>query len=285
MNKNRVVLFLLSAGLLDVLLWGIIFFGGPVGRPELYFLDVGQGDSELVVLPGGVKMLIDGGPTNNILRSLDRALPTTSRYIDLVMLSHAQTDHMEGLIEVFQRYGVGAFLWNGRAGMSKSFEDVGKAVRESGTRVVVLGRGDVIRIGESRFDILSPAPDLLGSDELNDTTLVTRLTHPDIRVLFTGDIGVNVEDRIIADYGYFLVDVLKIPHHGSRFSSSEGFLRALKPRIAVIEVGAKNTYHHPTEEVLGRLRDMGIKTFRTDRDGTIKIAVENGRLDISKTGK
>jgi competence protein ComEC len=264
---------------LDVFLW--LQVAGDLSRKDLklYFLAVGQGDSELVVLPTGVKILIDGGPMNGaILDELGKVLPPQDRYIDLVAMSHPQTDHFGGLIDVFKRYRVGAFVVSGEEGVVASFADLKKAIKENGAVQLVLSAGDKIRNGDSSFLVLSPTPEFLASKDVNSGSLVLELQGNGAAALFTGDIGEEVEQKL-ADVVTAGVDILKVPHHGSKYSSTAGFIQALKPKIAVIEVG-KNNYGHPTEEILNRLKDIGARIFRTDLDKTIKMSVAEGKIKI-----
>ncbi len=286
--KNKNTLIILSAALLvlDFLVYARVFALLHVSRDlKIYFLDVGQGDSELIILPGlpaqagGVKVLIDGGPPNGqLLEDLGKILPPTDRYIDLVMASHPQLDHFGGFIEVLKRYRVGAFLWNGREGTASAWPELKKVVAENSIRTIILAASDKILYGKNRFEILSPPPEFLSSKELNDTTLVTELLSNNSKSLFTGDIGFKVEDYLVKN-SIGEMDILKVPHHGSKTSSGAGFLAALKPKIAAIEVG-KNTYGHPTKETLGRLENIGAKIFRTDQNGTIKILIDGKKISI-----
>lgn len=248
---------------------------------KLYFLDVGQGDSEFVILPGGVKILIDGGPPNGrLLENLADILPSNERYIDLVMMSHPQLDHFGGLIEVLRRYRVGAFLWNGRDGNSKAWTEFKKILEEYSVRGIVLTAPDKIHYRESQFEILSPMPKFLKSEELNDTAVVAKLSSKNSETLFTGDIGFGVEKVLpVSD-----VDILKVAHHGSKYSSGAEFLSAVKPEIAVIEVG-KNSYGHPTEETLSRLENAGAKIYRTDQDGTVELIIDSQKIRVFTYGK
>lgn len=276
--------FLIGFLLLDLFVWGAILFGGPAKATTLYFLDVGQGDSQFIELPGGAQVLVDAGPGKGVIRELDRVLKSTDRYIDLVLLTHPQMDHFEGFIEVLRRYRVGAFISNGARGTAKSFSNLEQAVRESGVPIVVLGEGDRIRIGESRMDVLSPSPELVLSNEPNDGAIVLLLESNGMRSLFTGDIGAAVEERIVNRYN-IRSDALKVAHHGSRFSSSREFLAEVAPAVAVIGVGHSNTYGHPAPETLSRLTAAGARIFRTDKDGTVRVTAKDGKLTVSKTGK
>ncbi|MBI2592814.1 MAG: hypothetical protein HYW37_01460 [Candidatus Colwellbacteria bacterium] len=136
----------------NLFVWYWIFNGSTPSDLNLYFLDVGQGDSELLKLPGGVKVLIDGGPGKAVLGELARALPATERYIDLVMLSHPQLDHFTGLISVMERYKIGAFIYNGREGETTAWRDLKRVLEEKKINVLILAEGDKIKYSGTEFD-------------------------------------------------------------------------------------------------------------------------------------
>ena len=282
LNKNRIIVILIVLVALDILVfWQIGVLNATNQDLRIYFLDVGQGDSELVILPGGVKILIDGGlPNGKVLSELAKILPPTDRYIDLVVLSHPQLDHFGGLIEVLKRYRVGAFIHNGRSGTAKAFLDLEKVLQENNIRVVTLSGGEKIRYQKSVFNILSPISKLLFTKELNDTTLVMELDSKNIKTLFTGDISQKIERRLLNGF-ITEIDVLKVAHHGSKYSSSANFLSAINPALAIIEVG-RNSYGHPTQETLNRLNRIGVKVYRTDEDGTIELVADGESLKVFK---
>ncbi|MBT9170975.1 MAG: ComE operon protein 3 [Actinobacteria bacterium] len=280
-NNSWVILLVLFLVIFNIFVWGRVVFGGPNENLEVYFLDVGQGDSALIVLPGNVKILIDGGPNNKILKELSLVLKPTDRYIDLVILSHPELDHFSGLMDVLKRYQVGAFVFNGRRGNAPAFRDLEKIIKENKIAATVLAENDKIKYLKNRFDVLSPSKNLLQSAELNDTSLVMKFENEKVKILFTGDIGKNIEDYLIGKYDLD-IDILKVGHHGSKFSSGEKFLAEASPKISVIGVG-KNSYGHPTTETLNRLASIGSQIFRTDKDGTIKLIVDNQKINILKT--
>ncbi|KKR55691.1 MAG: hypothetical protein UT92_C0001G0034 [Candidatus Curtissbacteria bacterium GW2011_GWA1_40_24] len=279
-NRNQLILLLVFTLIFDLFVWRLIVFGKPNKNPEIYFLDIGQGDSELAILPGGVQILIDAGPNNKILSELSSVLRPTDRYIDLVILSHPQLDHFAGLIDVFKRYQVGAFIYNGRDGTAKAWPELLKIVEENKIPTVILAAGDKIHYRESKINFLSPDENFIKSKELNDTCLVALLENQNAKVLFTGDIGSNVEDYLAEKYDID-IDVLKTAHHGSKFSSSEKFLNEASPAVSVVEVG-KNSYGHPTTQALNRLTAIGSQIFRTDYDGAIKLEIQNNAINIFK---
>src|SRR3989344_5746809 len=128
---------------------------------EVYFLDVGQGDGELIVFPDGVKVLIDGGPGKEILFELGEVLSPTDRYIDLVMITHPQLDHYGGVKDVIERYQIGAFIFNGEEGEGETWDGFKNELKEKEIPIIVLGEGDKIRYEDKEIDILSPTDGLL----------------------------------------------------------------------------------------------------------------------------
>jgi competence protein ComEC len=277
---NRLILIVVFLVVFDFFVWGLVVFEPIDKNLQIYFLDVGQGDSELAILPSGPKILIDGGPNNKVVDELASVLRPTDRYIDLVMLSHPQTDHFTGLIDVLKRYQVGAFIFNGRSGTADSWSELTKVIQENKVPLLILAAGDKIHYLDSQFDFLLPDKNFIQSQDLNETTLMPLLQNQNSQILFTGDIDSKIEDYLIKKYDLD-IDVLKVAHHGSKYSSGEKFLQSISPKIAVIEVG-KNSYGHPTETVLKNLASIGAQVFRTDKDGTIKLTINGQNIDIFK---
>ncbi len=277
-------LLLSSLALSNLFVAGLIY--GAVAHDRetrLTLLDVGQGDASLIELSGGVEALIDGGPGRSILYALEEARRPTDRYIDLVILSHANLDHYGGLADVVDRLKVGAFIYNGQVVGDESFRTLRSAIERRGIPVVVLGRGSRLRYRDAVFDILSPSlPEVRRAkqSEANELSLIVRLRAGGVRALFTGDIGKKTERALVARYGASLAsEILKVPHHGSKNASSAEFLRAVSPKVALIGVG-KNRYGHPTREALDRLALIGARVLRADRDGTVTLRITGGALDL-----
>ena len=281
--KNKTVFLIVVLFLvLDVLVWRTIILVKSPDNLEIYFLSVGQGDSELVILPGGVKVLIDGGKGNRVLQELTSVLPFFDRYLDLIVLSHPETDHFLGLIDVLKNYRTGAFIYNGRQGVADSWPVLIKSLKDKKISAVTLAAGDRICYRENCFNVLSPTADFLKSKETNDSSLVMELSAAGVRTLFTGDIGEKIENFLTKNYT-LKIDILKVGHHGSKFSTGQKFLASILPRLAFIEVG-KNSYGHPTKEVLARLASIGAQIYRTDNNGTVKIVVagDSSKVQVFK---
>ena len=195
-----------------------------------------------------------------------------------MVLTHPQTDHFGGLIDVLDRYEVGAIIGSGRGSTLSSYRAFEEMRKEKRVPYVVVRKGDAIRYGEAVLSILSPDEALVRNEEVNESTVVVRLDYGALSALYTGDIGAPAETALVKSKSID-VDVLKVPHHGSRFSSSKEFLKAVSPKIAVIEVG-KNTYGHPTPAALGRLKDAGAEIFRTDKNGRVEISKKDESMEI-----
>lgn len=282
MRKSSNAAFFAFAALaaLDLFIWYQVAFNGPPPKTELYFLDVGQGDASLVVFPGGTKMLIDAGPDRSVLRDMERISGSLGRYIDLALITHPQLDHFNGMNYLLGRYEFGAIIVNGRTDAATPEWSVFlKEAEKHHVPVLVLGAGDSIHYGKNSVAILSPDDDWLQSAELNDTSLVTLLTVPEFTALFTGDMGENVEEDLVGRYPNLRADILKVPHHGSKYSSGRTLLETIRLKLAVIEVG-KNSYGHPSSEALERLDASGARVFRTDQYGTLRVFARDRKLMV-----
>lgn len=250
---------------------GIFSFGAVGGEGSFaeYFLPVGEGDSELIVTASGAKILIDGGPANSaVLESLDAILPPLDRSLDVVIMTHAQVDHFGGLMDVVKNYRVGLFLWNGVSGGTETFEAFKKILNEENVASLVVAEGDRMMIGKTEIRVLSPNKALLAGGDLNDSAIVIEVDAEDIKSAFMSDASLKIEETLAGRIGR--VDVLKVAHHGSRGSLSKRFFSIVSPSIAVIEVG-KNSYGHPSAETVSALGAVGVRVFRTDEEGIVKV--------------
>ena len=279
-NQNNYKFFKLIAGfliILDVIVWGLILFPRQSGNFRLYFLDVGQGDSSLVVSPAGTRILIDGGPLNgNLQQNLEKILPLGDRYLDIVIVSHPELDHFAGLLEVLKNYKIGAVVTNGQVGKSQEWREFENLVKEKNLPEIVLAAGDKISSRDFLAKILSPSAS--GGLSSNDLSLVILLESQRVKSLFTADIGADNE-KLLANLYDLDVDVLKVSHHGSKYSSDVDFLKKITPIVSVIEVG-KNTYGHPTPQAINNLTAVDSRIFRTDKDGLLKIEFINNQLKV-----
>jgi len=270
----------------DADVWCVIVAQAGPHTAHEYFLDVGQGDSELIVFPGNVKIMTDAGPGNAVVGSMQKVLPPGDHYIDIATISHPDSDHFAGYIDILDRYDVGAFLYNGRNGDSAAWRTLMEKIAAKHIPLITLAAGDNIQYEKNVINILSPDDAFVGSAETNDTSLVEMVRVPadggrDFRTLLTGDAPSNIEAYLMKNGANLRADVLKVAHHGSKYASENTFLRAVDPKVAVIGVGAKNVYGHPSKDVLARLASStNAAVFRTDWNGTVEIFLENDALKI-----
>lgn len=264
----------------------------PDGKLHMFFCNVGQGDAAYIRFPDNRDMLVDGGPNDAVLGCLGRYMPFWDRHIDIVALSHPQKDHMQGLISVVRRYTVGYFVKSDISNTSEGYQELIRAISDRNIPVKSMTRGQTIRVGTTSLSFLWPSTEqiarmnpadangaILGTStgaDLNDGSLVFFLRYGSFDALFPGDADVRVESRYaqypLADR---IVEVLKVPHHGAKTGMTKDFVDWVKPEIAVISVG-KNTYGHPSRDVIDMLQSIDSTIHRTDQEGDIEV-VSDGK--------
>lgn len=268
------ILFLSNA-----FIWYAIFAETRSGVLTVAFLDVGQGDAVFIEAPNGNQMLIDGGPSAVVLRTLGEVMPFYDRSIDVVLATHPDKDHIGGLPAVFDRYAVSYFFESGVSGTTAAYRALLDAVRAEGIGSSVARRGVAIDLGSGVvFEILFPDRDPTGMDT-NDASVVAKVVYGGTSFLLTGDSPQRIEQYLAAlDGAKLKTDVLKVGHHGSKTSSADAFLGFASPLHAVISSGAENQYGHPHREVLDRLARFGIAVARTDKSGTVRFSSDGAAL-------
>ena len=270
--------FLLIAA---VLAWTAVFYSLPDGRFKFYALDVGQGDAIFIETPRKAQVLIDGGPDMKVLGQLSAVMPFYDRSIDLLILTHPQEDHMFGLVEVLKRYKVGRVLMTGVNYSSKTYQEFKRVIKDKNIPVVIARAGQRVNLGgDGAIDILYPQENFSGVDfpgDVNDSSVAALLRFGGKKFLTMGDAGIKEEIDII-NSGQADIDVLKVSHHGSRFSTSALFLEKTTPEIALISAGARNPYGHPHKETLERLGNIPL--YRTDWQGRIAVITDGKSLTI-----
>ena len=259
-------------GVIAVIPWSAIFFW-PDNLLHIYFLNIGQGDSVFIKTPYNYQILIDGGPSDAVLSELGKVMPFYDRNIDLVFLSHPHADHATGLIGVLKRFSVGQVLVNDIVYETDEYQTFLSLVRDKGVSKQSFLQGDKIRLSDgikltsfwpkaqtSIFEIL----------DINKVSQVLRLDFSQFSALFTGDAELGVENPELVNFEWGNIDILKVPHQGSKGAVTKDILEKLKPKLAVISVG-QNKFGHPSEEVIQLLSNQNIKVVRTDKEGTIEV--------------
>jgi len=266
----------------------------PDGKLHIVACNVGQGDAAYIRFPDGRDMLVDGGPNDMVLQCLGRHMPFWDREITMVVNTHPQNDHLKGLISVLNRYKVDYVVRSPVISGSDVYAQFVSAIKTHHVPERLVIRGERISIGpaslsviwpsESQIALMHPVGNVLGSSSdanLNDGSLVFFLRYGSFDALFPGDADSHVEGQYTGDQlADGQVEVLKVPHHGSRSGMTQSFVDWLKPKIAVISVG-KNSYGHPSAEAINMLQSVGSIIHRTDQDGDIEV-ISDGKGWIMK---
>ncbi len=254
---------------------------------SLTVLDVGQGDAILLTAPSGEHALIDAGPDARVLGPLARELGYFDRTIDLLVLTHPDLDHLGGMVSILERYQVGRVLMTGIAQDSVEYRRFQERVAELHIPVTIASRGRALTLGNdasaAHLTVLWPDRPLVGTrpDKPNNTSVVLKVVFGETSFLLTGDIEADTEAQLVGHGGDTLAaSVLKIAHHGSDTSSTTAFLAAVQPDIALISVGQHNSFGHPSRRVLRRLERAGVRIYRTDEEGTIRVTSDGKTFQI-----
>lgn len=271
MSKIKYSLILLVCTLLVVKLLSL----KPSGAYQVSFLDVGQGDAIYLESPEGVQLLIDGGPDDSILDQLRQVMPIGDSSIDYLILSHADADHIRGLIEVIDQYRINTVIMPEFPKSSGLYKQWIQVLAEQSIPVKYIVKEEKINIDSHlQLHFLHPSPSTMYSGiSANDASLVFIASISEMDFFFTGDIESKTERDIVKTYTQLDIDieVLKSPHHGSKTSSSEELLDWSKPELVVVQSGRDNKYSHPHNRVIHRYQSRDMNILRTDQLGVIHL--------------
>jgi competence protein ComEC len=248
-------------------------------------LDVGQGDALFIESPSGVQVLVDGGPPNKILGKLQQVISPFDRRIDAIIITNPDLDHIGGLSDVLKFYKVGKVFEPGTWNDSKVYQNLENEIKNKNIPNILAKKGMKLDLGDGAvIDILFPDRDVTNW-EINDGSIVARLTYGKLSFMLTGDATTKTEKIILdgTESSLLKSDILKAGHHGSRTSTSEEFLKIVSPSLALISDGKNNKYGHPHQEILNLFSKFGVKVLRTDEIGTILIKCDKmGKCKINK---
>lgn len=281
-NKCKIIICLLIV----LILINFIIYIFPQ-KLRIFFIDVGQGDSTLIITPDKKTVLIDGGGSDSfdvgekvlLPYLLDRRILK----IDYVLISHFDTDHCGGILTIMEKVKVKNIIISEQAEHSENYERFKKLMIHKRIRLIEVKKGDKIKIGRySEFKILFPTSRLLSENPLNNNSIVAQFNYNNFKMLFTGDIEKLAEQQILkAEKAEIRADILKVAHHGSKTSSIPEFIKAVKPKIALIGVGKNNTFGHPNQQTIKNLENIKCRIYRTDLQGEIIIKIDQkGRMNV-----
>ena len=282
-NNRPVFYILLFLCLANTFAWLAVFNLSGTDFLEVIFFDVGQGDAIFIKTPQNRQILIDGGPDSVILEKLNENLPSWDRTIDLLVLTHPDSDHITGLLHVLSNYKIKNILWTGVPKETAVFEKWQELIGKENARIITAKAGQKITASGASLEVLFPFESLEGEliKDINNTSVVLRLDFGEVSFLFTGDVYESTEKELVKRGSAINSDVLKVAHHGSKTSTCQEFIAEVLPEIAVISAGLDNSYGHPHEQTLDTLQKYDITIFRTDLDGDIKIISDGTNYGIS----
>ena len=241
-----------------------------------HFIDVGQGDANLIELPNGEIMLIDAGiqsSGDDIVEYIENLGYDT---IDYVIATHPHADHIGGMAEVIDAFNIETIYMPRAVSTSKTYENLLETIQDKGLSIKT-GRAGVEVLNETDLDIVMVAPNSEDYSNLNNYSIVLKITYGDVSFLYTGDAEEDNLEEITSDIAS---DVLKVGHHGSDTSTSKDFLEKVQPKYAVISVGEGNSYGHPAASTIELLQEYTNNIYQTDLNGTVVISTDGVNINV-----
>ena len=238
------------------------------------FIDVGQADSVLIK-NGNYNMLIDAGNNEDGEKLVNYFKSLGIEEFTYVFATHPHEDHIGGMDDIINNFKIDNYYMSNKLSTTKTFMDVLDALDGRNLKYTVPNKGDTLKLGDANIKVIYPGDD---KSNINDSSIVLKITYGKNSFLLTGDATSNVERKIYNED--IKSDVLKVAHHGSSYSSTDVFLDKVKPYYAVISVGKNNIYNHPSNKTLEKLNKRNIKVYRTDLDGTIVFISDGDNLSV-----
>jgi len=272
MRNRKIIYSLLLVGLILAIIFALIIFSDSQ-KLEITFLDVGQGDA-ILISQGSNQILIDGGPSGQVLlEKLGKSIPFWDRKIEMVIATHPDQDHIQGLVSALGSYEVDFIMENSREADSQVYQNLKNTIEEKGIEKIDAEKGTKIKFENgAELEIIYAKKDGSAKDN-NSNSIVSKLIFGENSFLLTGDIPDSEENNL----NDIKTKVLKVSHHGSKNSTTENFLEKVKAEKAIISAGKNNRYGHPAEEVLERLNNFNIEVLRTDEWGDINFVCQNSK--------
>ena len=245
-------------------------------RLEVTFIDVGQADSILLENEGHY-MLVDAGNNEDGPKLVNYFKNQNIHQFDYVIGTHTHEDHIGGLDNIIEGFDINTFYMPDVITTTKTFEDVLDALGEKNVTLSIPKTNATFKLGDATVKVLYVGTE--DESDLNDTSIVLKVTYQNVSFLLTGDASTKVEEKL--NPADLESTVLKVGHHGSSTATNEKFLNTVNPKYAIISVGENNQYEHPHTTVLNTLAAHNITTYRTDQDGTIKVITDGTNIEIN----
>ena len=243
----------------------------------VHFINVGQGDSILVQI-NNKNLLIDGGPKTSATKVINYLNKQNVKKLDYIVATHPHEDHIGGLSDIIKKFEVGVFYSPKITTNTDTFENMIKSLRNKKQKITIAKQGEFLELGNTKAEILSP--NLEKYDDLNNYSVIIKLSYNNLKFLFMGDAENLIENNLIKSNINLQSDIIKIAHHGSNSSSSAEFLNTVSPTYAVISCGKNNEYGHPHKDIINELNKRQINIYRTDRNGDIVFIFDGNNLKI-----
>ena len=276
--KQKIIIILLLTSLIYTLYQKLQDIYNPSTTLQVHFIDVGQGDSTLIITPDKKTVLIDAGDEQHSSRTTGYIKSQGIDKLDLVIATHPDADHIGGMDKIIKNFDIGMFSMPLVSKDTKQYKEIKQELKNKKLKNKPLYTGDGLSIGKDvKLQILSPQKNKTYSDT-NEYSIVARLLYKEVSFLFMADATMENEIAIINDFDDIRADVLKLGHHGSSTSTSDYFLGKVNPSIGVISCGKNNKYGHPHKEVMNLLEKYNIMIFRTDKQGSIVLKSDGYKI-------
>lgn len=245
---------------------------------RFHFIDVGQGDSSLIITPNGKTILIDAGDEAHAKKVVSYIREQGIEKLDLVIATHPDADHIGGMDKVIKNFDIGVFAMPDVSAKTNQYKQIQRELKAKKMKAIRLYQGDEVQIDDDiDFEILSPVKGKK-YDDTNEYSIVAKIVYKDTSFILMGDATMENEVDIINNVPDIDIDVLKLGHHGSSTSSSDYFITKTSPKIAIISCGKNNKYGHPHQEVMRVLKKHGVTPYRTDEMGDIVITSDGKEI-------
>lgn len=274
--------FLFVLALITATIWSV-YFSQPDEKLNIYFFDVGQGDAELIQ-KANWQILVDGGPDDIVIERISNVMPIDDRKIETIIITHPHADHITGLIEVINRYEIEKIILTKVGYESATYKSLLELIDKKKIKTITPKIGDVEYLfDQGKITYLWPGEEVSRfENNLNNSSIVFRFDYGDFNCIFSGDAEIESWTEIFKKQKNNLpdIDVIKIPHHGSRTGLNENMTNIMRPDIAIISLGLNNKYGFPHKEILDILAKNKTRVYRTDQDKSINIRTDGKNYEI-----